>query len=36
MFKELLTLTPNISPNGEFERANTNLFAAIARMPVKY
>jgi hypothetical protein len=36
MFKELLTLMPNIKSNGEFERAKTNLIAAIHYMPVKY
>ena len=36
MFKELLTMMPNITSNGEIERAKTNLVAAISYMPVKY
>lgn len=36
MFKELLTLMPNIRSNGEFEREKSNLIAAIHYLPVTY
>ena len=36
LFKEVLTMMPNISSNGDIERARTNLLAGISRMPVKY
>jgi cytochrome P450 len=36
MFKELLTLTPNIKANGDIERMKTNVVAGIHRMPVAY
>ena len=36
MFRELLTLAPNIMPDGDVERMKTNLVAGIHRMPVSY
>jgi cytochrome P450 len=36
MFRELLTLAPNIMPDGDVERMKTNLLAGIHRMPVSY
>jgi len=36
MFKEILTLMPNIKADGDFERMKTNLAAGIYRMPVTY
>jgi cytochrome P450 len=36
MFKELLTLMPNIRSNGEFEREKSNLIAGIHYLPVTY
>jgi hypothetical protein len=35
LFKELLTLTPQISSNGDIKRMKTSLFADLHRMPVK-
>jgi cytochrome P450 len=36
MFKELLTLMPNIRSDGEFERMHSSFIAGIHSMPVKY
>lgn len=36
IFKELLTLMPNIKPNGDIERMKTDKVAGIHRMPVSY
>lgn len=36
MFKELLTLMPNIRSNGDFERLKTSFAAGFHRLPVKY
>ena len=36
MFKELLTLMPNISSDGDFERLKTSFAAGIHRLPVRY
>jgi cytochrome P450 len=36
MFKEILTLTPNIKANGDIERMQANVVAGIYRMPVTY